>query len=274
MPGGGRGRPGPAGTLDRQLAARSAAAGAGVAHESVRTARGLFRGPLTRTAAALTAGEIAPAHARVLAQGTRQLPDQVAADAEPVLLEAARRLAPPRLRQAAGYLLAVADPEGAARDHQRRHQRRGLWLTATLDNLVAVDELREAEAGQTVLAALEPLARPADADDPAVAASGPLMPWSSCAAGPWRGAAARGWWVRPQLLVTVDLDSLAGSPAGVGGDLGGAAGPGGVSAAGLGRDTHPGPGHPPPQRPRPRQRPRPQRQPAGHRRPQRRGGDQ
>jgi Domain of unknown function (DUF222) len=34
-----------------------------------------------------------------------------------------------------------------------------------LDNLVAVDGLLEPEAGQTLLAALEPLARPAAADD-------------------------------------------------------------------------------------------------------------
>ncbi|HEX2159139.1 MAG TPA: DUF222 domain-containing protein, partial [Actinomycetes bacterium] len=39
-----------------------------------------------------------------------------------------------------------------------------VWLTPTVDQLVAIDGLLEAEAGQ-VLAALEPLARPADATD-------------------------------------------------------------------------------------------------------------
>jgi hypothetical protein len=38
---------------------------------------------------------ISPAHARVLAQGTRHLPDHLTRDAEPVLVEAARRLDPP-----------------------------------------------------------------------------------------------------------------------------------------------------------------------------------
>ena len=76
--------------------------GAGAAHDSVRTARALFRGPLPQTAEALIGGQISPAHARVLANGTRQLPDQVATEAEPVLLEAAVRLDPPRLRQAVG----------------------------------------------------------------------------------------------------------------------------------------------------------------------------
>ena len=53
--------------------------------------------PLPKTAAALTNGELSPAHAAVLAHGTADLPDYVTADAEPVLVEAARRLDPPRL---------------------------------------------------------------------------------------------------------------------------------------------------------------------------------
>jgi hypothetical protein len=101
----------------------------------------------------------------VLAQGTRHLPDQVATEAEPVLLEAATRLDPPRLRQAVSYLVEVADPDAADAARERRHERRGLWLSPTLDNMVAIDGLLEPEAGQTVLAALEPLARPSDADD-------------------------------------------------------------------------------------------------------------
>jgi hypothetical protein len=48
---------------------------------------------------------------------------------------------------------------------------------ATLDNRVAVDGLVEAEAGQMLLAALEPQARPHSAEAPAVVASGGPMPW-------------------------------------------------------------------------------------------------
>ena len=82
-----------------------------------------------------------------------------------MLVEAACRLDPPRLRRVLGHLQAVADPEGADRDTQRRQQRRGLWLTPTWDGMVAIDGLLEPEAGQTLIAALEPLARPADAQD-------------------------------------------------------------------------------------------------------------
>ncbi len=69
--------------------------GAGAAASAVRTARALFCGPLAATAVALTNGELSPAHAAVLAHGTADLPDHLTAAAEPVLVEAARRLDPP-----------------------------------------------------------------------------------------------------------------------------------------------------------------------------------
>ena len=191
------------------------------ASSDVRTARALFRGPLTVTARALVDGAISPAHARVLTEGTRQLPDQVTAEAEPVLLETAARVDPPQLRRAVGYLLQVADPDGADAARERRHQRRGVWLSPTLDDMVAIHGLLEPEAGTTLLAALEPLARPAEADD---ARSGgqrradALMELARRSLeGGWLPKAGG---VRPQLLVTVDLDSLLGRMGGLGGDPG------------------------------------------------------
>ena len=100
--------------------------GANAASSCVRTARALFRGPLTSTAQALCAGELSAAHAAALAHGTSDLPTQVAAEAEPELVEAARHLDPPRLRRAVEHLRQAIDPEGANRDSERRHQRR--WL--------------------------------------------------------------------------------------------------------------------------------------------------
>ena len=58
----------------------------------------------------------------MLAHGTYDLPDQVAAEAEPVLLDAARRLDPPQLRRAVAHLRLVADPDGADRRAERQHQ--------------------------------------------------------------------------------------------------------------------------------------------------------
>jgi Domain of unknown function (DUF222) len=95
--------------------------GAGAAHGCVRTARALFRGPLTATAQALTDGQLAPAHASVLAHGTQDLPAHLAAEAEPVLLDAARRLDPARLRQVVAHLRQVLDPDPTANQAERRH---------------------------------------------------------------------------------------------------------------------------------------------------------
>ena len=170
------GRPGGGGTLDRQLAAAPPPHGASTARGAVRTARALFRGPLGGTAQVLVGGVLSPAHAQVLAHGTRHLPDQVTREAEPVLVEAASRLDPPRLRQAVGHLLQVADPDGADRRAQRRHDRRGLWLASTLDDMVAVGGLLEPEAGHLVLAVLEPLARPSAAGDSRSGEQWTLMP--------------------------------------------------------------------------------------------------
>ena len=109
----------------------------GTARSSVRTAQALFGGPLAATAHALVGGEISVAHAQVVAHGTQGLPEQVTVDAEPVLVEAARRLDPPRLRRVLGHLQLVADPDGADRETERRHQRRGLWLAPTWEGMVA-----------------------------------------------------------------------------------------------------------------------------------------
>jgi hypothetical protein len=138
---------------------------ASTAHSTVRTARALFRGPLPETAAALVAGELSSAHATAVVTGTHHLPDHVTSDAKPILLEAARRLDPPHLRRLVGHLCEVADPDGADRARERRHDRRGLWLSPILDGMVAVHGLLEPEAGNLVEAALQPLARPCDADD-------------------------------------------------------------------------------------------------------------
>jgi Domain of unknown function (DUF222) len=194
--------------------------GTDAAASSVRTARALFRGPLAATAEALIGGELSVAHARVLAHGTKDLPDQLTVEAEPVLVEAACRLDPPRLRRVVGHLCLVADPEAADRHTQVRHARRGLWLAPTLDGLVAVDGLLEPEAGQCLLTALEPLARPADAQD---SRSGSQRNADALAELARRalegGRLPQMGGVRPQVTVTVDLDSLLGQRA-VGGEVG------------------------------------------------------
>jgi Domain of unknown function (DUF222)/HNH endonuclease len=196
--------------------------GAAAAAGWVRTARALYRGPLTQTGHALTDGDLSAAHAQVLAAGTHDLPAPTAAAAEPVLLAAARRLDPLRLRRVVTHLRWVADPEVAEGRAERRHQRRGLWLTPTWEGMVAVDGLLEPEAGQTLLAALEPLARPASAGDGRSGGQRRADALGELARRALEGGRLpQTGGVRPQLTVTVDLDSLLGRHPGLGGEVGG-----------------------------------------------------
>ena len=193
----------------------------GAARSAVRTARALFRGSMPATAAALCAGEISLAHATTVADGTHDLPDHVQLDAEPVLLETARRVDPPRLRQAVAHLCQVADPEGADRARDRRRDRRGLWLSPTWDGMVAVDGLLEAEAGSILRTALEPLSRPANASDDRKGGQRTADALTELARRALEGGGLpKAGGVRPQLLVTMDLDSLLGHPGAVGGETG------------------------------------------------------
>src|SRR5512132_3690213 len=133
------------------------------ATSQVRTARALFRGPLPATAAALCAGELSAAHAEVLAASTPHAPDHAINDAEATLLDAARRLDPSGLRKVVTHFAYTIDPDRADQQAQRRYERRGVWFTTTIDRMVAVRGIMTPEAGQTLITALEPLARPADA---------------------------------------------------------------------------------------------------------------
>jgi Domain of unknown function (DUF222)/HNH endonuclease len=185
----------------------------------VHTARALFRGPLTRTGEALAAGDIAYGHAAVLAGGTQDLPPATAGEAEPVLLAAARRLDPPRLRKVVAHLCEVADPEAADARARRQHERRGLWLSPTLAGMLAVEGLLEAEVGETLLAALEPLARPASADDDRGGAQRRADALAELARRALEaGRLPNTGGVRPQLTVTIELASLLGHDAIGGGE--------------------------------------------------------
>jgi hypothetical protein len=183
------------------------------AHHRVRVARALHRGALAGTAQALAAGELSYRHAAALTRATQELPPATTAAAEPVLLDAARRLDPPGLRKVVGHLVAVADPQGADQQAQRRHDRRGLWVSPTLDGMVALDGLLDPEAGETLLAALEPLARPSVAEDDRSAAQRRADALTELARRQLEGGRLpQTGGVRPQVAVTIELASLLGQP--------------------------------------------------------------
>ena len=95
-----------------------------------------------------------------------------------------------------------------------------MWWAATLEHMVALQGLLEPEAGTAVMAALEPLARPHNADDDH---SGDQRRADALVALARRaleaGQLPQTGGVHPHLTVIVDLDTLVG-PGAVGGDLG------------------------------------------------------
>src|SRR6266508_2718753 len=194
---------------------RMSPAGAG---QRVRTARALHRGPLAATAAALAAGEVSYAHAAVLADATHDLPPKQVAEAEGVLVDAARRLDPARLHRLAGHLRDVLDPQGSEERGRAQLDRRGLWLAATFEGMVAVNGLLDPDAGEAARAALAPLAGPTGPDDERSAAQRRADALGELA----RQALQAGHLpdcggLRPQLAVTVEFASLLAEQGGVGG---------------------------------------------------------
>jgi hypothetical protein len=189
-----------------RAALRMSPAGAG---RAVRTARALHRGPLSATAGTLAAGEISAGHAAVLADATHDLPPARVAEAEGVLVEAARRLDPGRLRRLTGHLRELIDPDASEERARARLDRRGLWLAATYDGMVALDGLLDPEAGETIRSALLPLARPTGPEDPRSAAQCRADALCELARqGLEDGRLPQIGGVRPQLTVTVELASL------------------------------------------------------------------
>jgi hypothetical protein len=188
------------------------------ASRRVRTARALHRGPLGGTARALAAGEVTVEHATVLAKATGDLPPAQVAEAEEVLVDAARRLDSQRLRRLTAHLREVINPDAAEARGRARWERRGLWLSATYDGMVAVDGLLDPEAGETVRSALLPLARPTGPEDLRSAAQRRADGLGELAGQALRaGRLSRAGGLRPQVTVTVELASLLARHGGIGG---------------------------------------------------------
>ena len=191
------------------------------ATSAVRTARALFRGPLTQTAHALVGGELSVAHAQVLAAGTHSLPDQVTAEAEPVLVEAARQLDPVGCGGSPGTCSRWPTPTAPTGIGNAAMPAAGCGWPRPLTAWSPSTGCWNPKPARPISAALEPLARPADAHD---TRSGSQRNADALAELARRhlegGRLPQAGGVRPQLTVTVDLDSLLGHPHAVGGEVG------------------------------------------------------
>jgi len=139
----------------------------GVARDRVELARRLP--DLPKVAMALAAGDISVRHASLVTAAVGELAaaagDEVAAEVESPLVEAATLLDPLRLRREIAHARHAVAPSAAVEAEARAYERRRLSISETFDGLVAFDGLLDAEAGAVVLSALQPLSVAAGLDD-------------------------------------------------------------------------------------------------------------
>jgi hypothetical protein len=117
----------------------------------VRLARALPEMPLAGTA--LGEGEISVAAATMLA-AAREADAEAFDRCEEALVDAARALPARDLRRAIDHWLQFVDVDAGGDVAERRFQRRGLFVSTTIDGMVRLDGDLDPETGQTVMTAL------------------------------------------------------------------------------------------------------------------------
>jgi hypothetical protein len=185
----------------------------GQASHQVHLARRLPE--LPRAGAAFASGEISSAHVSLMARAAEQVGMEPVQAQEAVLVEAARDLDPRMFRHVTEHLRHCVDPDGALRDADRAHERGGVWLSQTMEGGFVLNGALDAEEGSlvsTALAATEGPPRPDDLRPACLRRKDALVDLARhrLDAGdlPSRGGQ------KPHLVVTAELDTLAGKPAG------------------------------------------------------------
>jgi hypothetical protein len=165
---------------------------------------------LPATSDAFARGAITRAHAQVIARAATPARVDAIAAVEPSLVLAAESVGPNQLRDLVEHATDAIDGDEGAAAADAQHQRRHLHVSLTLDGMVAIDGLLDAEGGELVLSALDvamehsrttadPRTRPQQRADALV---------ELCHVGAPRHAAGPGRRLRPHLTVVVDHDRL------------------------------------------------------------------
>jgi hypothetical protein len=187
-----------------------------VAAGRVRVARALQEMPLT--AAAFSEGDIDPSRVHRLVDA-KETATEAFAEAEPSLVGRARAQDAKTFAKAVElWRQNTMGREAARREESRRWQRRHLTISATFEGMVHLDADLDPVTGETVLTAIRAVAGPADRDggdgrtptQRRVDALGEICRRRYLDSGDAPISGGR----KPHLNVIVDLDALAGGPAG------------------------------------------------------------
>jgi hypothetical protein len=136
---------------------------AAAASERVEVSRHMVS--LPQTEAAFSQGDISYRHAALIARTAGQLGDKFEAQAETILVTAAKELDPWRLKRVTMHLRHCLEPDGVLDDANEAHDRRFLHLSQTLDGIFRLDGQLDPEGGAAVRSALEALMGPPADDD-------------------------------------------------------------------------------------------------------------
>jgi hypothetical protein len=131
--------------------------------------------------------------------------------AERVMLEVGKAVDAGSLTGFTKRVRNIVDPDGSLVDANRAHERRWLSASTTLDGMVSIDGLLDADAGAMLLTALGSAGTPSGPDDHRSAGqrrADALV--DVCAHTLSDGALPTSGGIRPQVLVTTPLSALSG----------------------------------------------------------------
>ena len=129
----------------------------------VAVARELASLPLAT--AAFADGDFSYPHAAMIARTAEKLGDKMEANAETILVTAAKELDPGRFRVVTLKLQHFMDPDSVREEANESHERRFLSLSQTLDGVFYLNGRLDSEGGAILQTALNALGGPPTAED-------------------------------------------------------------------------------------------------------------
>src|SRR6266540_1110465 len=183
----------------------------GVARHRVNLARRLPE--LAQTTGAYAQGSISYSHASLIAKTAEHCARNWEANAESILVKAARELDPYQLKKACIKMRHYLEPQGVLAEANEIHESRQVFLSQTLDGVFYIDGQLDAEGGATLQTALDALMGPPKPEDERTTPqrrADSIMEMAQRQLDGGRLPKVAGQ--KPHLMVNVDLATLAGQP--------------------------------------------------------------
>jgi hypothetical protein len=188
------------------------------AADRVAVARELER--LPQATQAFADGDISYAHAAMIARTSEKLGDKMEANAETIMVTAAKELDLARLRMVTIKLQHFMDPDSVREEANESHELRFLHLSQTLDGVFYINGRFDSEGGAILQAALNALSGPPTPDDkrsPKQRRADSLVELARQRLDSGTLPAVGGQ--KPHLAVTVSMPTLANQPGSPAADL-------------------------------------------------------